>query len=561
MKNSINRHLIVSALALGSLFGAAFSTFAQITVKVDSTKNWLGYMNQYDTNGTYITGGSIGTADLRAGFIPAKVGATRALLQINTSTYNTNGPGNLPDGTPNRLLEANFYVDVGTTFGGNDVTFEGMVESNSIPDGWICVAIIKQFASGYAYIGDTRDTLIGGSPFSVTRSIAPGNICQYGFLIYGPNTAPGSTDALTAASVFVDNADPAITANPVNQRVIVGGTATFQVTATGASAISYQWHRYGTNLLNGGKISGATSATLTISDCQAADATSYYVTVSDTAGLLDSDLAELRVLTPDEFANLLDNPGFELDVTDPTQLPEPWLNFTGSALVNTNDYYGFDPSYPVQTHDGTNAAQVTNIGEYNGFYQDVPALPGQIFAGGGWFYMSSVSQLQGTCEAFLEVQFRQGSANPIAIYQSSKVDPSSPTDTWFYFQATNGVPAGYSSITTSNADYLVAPAGTEFVRYQLTLHNIAFGGNGYVYLDSTSLTLKTPVLVKASLINGDINLSWLSQAATSYQVVYKDNLTDGAWTPTGGLIPGNGSFVSVSYPVTEGKRFYGVLTE
>lgn len=561
MKKLNHRSILTSVLMVAGMLGGVFSAQAQITVKVDSTKNWLGYMNQYDTNGTYIAGGSIGVADLRAGFIPAKVGATRALLQINTSTYNTNGPGNLPDGTPNRLLEANFYVDVGTTFGGNDVTFEGVVESNTIPEGWTCVAIIKQFASGYAYIGDTRDTLIGGSPFSVTRTIPAGNICQYGFLIYGPNTAPGSPDALTAASILVDNSDPAITLDPVNQRVLIGGVATFQVTATGGSALSYQWHRYGTNLLNGGNIAGATSSTLTISNAQAADATSYYVTVSDTAGMLDSAPASLRVLTPVEFANLLANPGFEFDVTDPTQLPAPWINFTGSALVNTNDYYGFDPNYPVQTHDGTNAAQVTNIGEYNGFYQDVPALPGQIFAGGGWFYMSSVSPLLGTCEAFLEIQFRQGSANPIAIYQSSKVDPSSPTDTWFYLQATNGVPAGYSSLTTSNADYLVAPAGTEFVRYQLTLHNIAFGGNGYVYLDSTSLMLKTPVLVTASLSNGDIKLSWLSQAATSYQVVYKDNLSDVAWTPTGGAIPGDGSVVSVSYPTAGGKRFYSVLTQ
>gem|GEM_PF-5481669 len=78
----------------------------------------------------------------------------------------------------NKLLEANLYVDVGTLYAGNDVTFVGRVESNSLPAGWTCVAVIKEFAPGYAYLGDTRAELVGGADFAVTRYIRPGNITQ-----------------------------------------------------------------------------------------------------------------------------------------------------------------------------------------------------------------------------------------------------------------------------------------------------------------------------------------------------------------------------------------------
>jgi hypothetical protein len=72
---------------------------------------------------------------------------------------------------------------------------------------------------------------------------------------------------------------------------------------------------------------------------------------------------------------------------------------------------------------------------------------------------------------------------------------------------------------------------------------------------------KLPVLVKASRLGGNVVLSFLTQGATSYQVVYKDNLTDASWTPLGGLIAGDGSVKTVSYPATASKRFYSVLTK
>lgn len=564
MKTSM-KQLATPLLALGALLFSLSLGQSQITVKVDSTKSWQGYMNWFSTNNAYAGGGAWGAVDLRARFAPAQVGATRVILNINTNTY---APGtatppdtnfwNFEDGTPNKHLEANFYVDVGTSFGGNDVIFEGTVESNTLPAGWTCEAVIKQFGSGYSYVGDTRAALVTGSPFSVMRNIPSGNICQYGFLLYGPNTAPDSAAALEGVSVLVDNADPAITGEPTDQRVAFGDTAHFTVTATGSAALSYQWIRYGTNLANGGTISGANSATLTINNAQANDATTYTVAVTNTANLMGvvSLPAQLRVMTPTQLANLVNNPSFEegVDVNNPQLVPPPWNNFSGSMLFGD---LGF-----VTPYDGTNMIQVNNLGQYNGVYQDIPAVPGQIFTGDCYLFQSSFDPLTAPInEAFMEVQFwAAGGAGPIAMYQSLLVtnDPSM-IDAWLHLEATNGVAAGYASTSTSDAKYLVAPEGTTRVRVQITTHAEG-GGTGSVFVDAMRLLEKIPVSVTATLVGGNINLSWPTQVATDYQVVYKDNLTDASWTPVGAVIPGDGTVKATSFPTSGNGRYYSVLT-
>jgi hypothetical protein len=68
---------------------------------------------------------------------------------------------------------------------------------------------------------------------------------------------------------------PSITSQPKSDTVTAGQNATFSVTATGTSPLSYQWYK------NGTAISGATSSSYTLTNVQAADAGPYTVTVSN----------------------------------------------------------------------------------------------------------------------------------------------------------------------------------------------------------------------------------------------------------------------------------------
>lgn len=550
---------LVSLVLAGVVWwsGSAF-TSGQVTVKVDSTKTWLGWMNVFNMDNTYAFGQAWAPADLRAAFEPAQSNATRVVLRINTNTFNTGGYWNLTDGTPNKLLEANFYVDVGTLYGGQDVTFTGYVESNTLPAGWIAVAVIKEFAPGYAYIGDTRAELYAGWEFSVTRSIAPGNITQYGFLLYGPNAAPGSPEAEAGVSIVVDNEDPSITAEPRSKRVLIGSTAQFSVTAVSSSPLSYRWKKDGVPLSEGGRFQGVQTATLTIVDAQPEDAGLYSVTVTSAAGTKDSQPARLRVLSPAEYANWLDNPGFEFDVELPTQVPPPWFNFSGAALASTNDFYGNQWDYPVQAREGTNVVRIYNAGEWNGVFQDQPAAPGDIFTADGWFWLSTADALAGDTSLQIEVQFRAG-PTPLAMWVSSPVRPDSPKDQWLYLEVTNGVPAGWTQISTENARYLVAPPGTETVRFQLTLHNLG-GGTGNVYADALRLMKKERVRITARRVGDQVELSWPTQGATQYQVIATEDLGQPVWTPVGEPVEGDGSVRTVTVPLGTRARFFMVLT-
>ena len=85
---------------------------------------------------------------------------------------------------------------------------------------------------------------------------------------------------------------PAITAQPTNQTVLVGGTAAISVAATGTAPLSYQWSRNGANII------GATNTTLTLSNVQLTNAGNYSVTITNIAGSTNSVAATLTVNVP-----------------------------------------------------------------------------------------------------------------------------------------------------------------------------------------------------------------------------------------------------------------------
>jgi hypothetical protein len=86
------------------------------------------------------------------------------------------------------------------------------------------------------------------------------------------------------------NSAPAITSQPVSKTVIAGQTATFAVTATGGTPLSYQWWK------NGTAISGATSASYTTpAETTADNGAQLTAVVSNTAGSATSNSATLTV--------------------------------------------------------------------------------------------------------------------------------------------------------------------------------------------------------------------------------------------------------------------------
>ncbi|MBI5772017.1 MAG: immunoglobulin domain-containing protein, partial [Verrucomicrobia bacterium] len=104
-------------------------------------------------------------------------------------------------------------------------------------------------------------------------------------------TNPLGSVTSIAATLTVNIAPPAITAQPQSQPGLMGGSVAFSVSASGSAPLSYQWKKDGADL------TGATSSTLLVSNLQAASAGGYTVIVSNSAGSVTSSVAALTVFT------------------------------------------------------------------------------------------------------------------------------------------------------------------------------------------------------------------------------------------------------------------------
>jgi hypothetical protein len=98
---------------------------------------------------------------------------------------------------------------------------------------------------------------------------------------------------------------PIITRQPLSCTNAIGTTANFAVEAVGAAGtlLNYQWRRAGTNLVDGGNISGVTTTNLLIANVQLADAAGYSVVVTNDYGSTTSSVAQLTVISLGRFSN------------------------------------------------------------------------------------------------------------------------------------------------------------------------------------------------------------------------------------------------------------------
>ena len=94
----------------------------------------------------------------------------------------------------------------------------------------------------------------------------------------------GGTNSSNA--VLTVNGAPSITVQPRSQTTVLGGSATFSVTAVGNGTLTYSWHRDGVHV-------GSQASTLTLNPVTSADLGLYDVTVSNQYGSTTSQLASL----------------------------------------------------------------------------------------------------------------------------------------------------------------------------------------------------------------------------------------------------------------------------
>ncbi len=117
----------------------------------------------------------------------------------------------------------------------------------------------------------------------------------YYYRVRGFNQSANSAYSNTTNATTPTPPFPIITLQPASQVKGLGQTATFIVAATGNNPLSYQWKKNGTNLGNGGNVSGTTTSILTLSNLQQSDAGSYTVVITNASGSATSSIAVLAV--------------------------------------------------------------------------------------------------------------------------------------------------------------------------------------------------------------------------------------------------------------------------
>jgi pectate lyase len=97
---------------------------------------------------------------------------------------------------------------------------------------------------------------------------------------------------------------PAITTEPAHRNVLIGQNATFNVVASGAAPLSYQW------FFSNAPIANAMAAAYTVTNAQPTNAGGYFVVITNSIGAVTSVVANLSVVAapaagiPDGYATL-----------------------------------------------------------------------------------------------------------------------------------------------------------------------------------------------------------------------------------------------------------------
>lgn len=184
--------------------------------------------------------------------------------------------------------------------------------------------------------------------------------------IYGTSTS-GSTYGY--GDIFeLSGFPPVIYQQPASQNFAAKATNHFTVAVSGSTPFSFQWMMDGTNLANGGNISGANNSELTISPAVLADAGSYSVVVANPFGSATSTVATLTIPAPtltikspgrDVSAALLIVKGTASGAFGVTDV-QFQLNSNGwSSAATTNQWTNWSASLTLRT--GTNVFQAFSV--------------------------------------------------------------------------------------------------------------------------------------------------------------------------------------------------------
>ncbi len=365
------------SVVVASSFGSVTSSIASLTVNApvcEPTPSGLVSWWPGNGNAIDIAGGNNGTLAGNVTYVAGEVG--------QAFSFNGNGEG-VNVGNPAALQLQNFTIDAwiqrssatqastsagggllfsygtgGYGFGINDngqlflsqITANELGSTAYISDlAWHHVAVTKSGTAVVFYLdGVAYPAAAYSATFTFTTSAfigMAGNGTANSFLgaideVDVFNRALGASEVLAifnASELGKCALAPVIASQPANQSTIIGGAATFSVTAGGTPPLSYQWQ------FNNVNISGATTSALSLANVQLSQAGNYAVVVTNPEGSVTSSAATLTVNLPPSLIQVV-------NVTATSALITVPINLVAQGSENALGFsINFDPTLLIFT--------------------------------------------------------------------------------------------------------------------------------------------------------------------------------------------------------------------
>ncbi len=257
------------------------------------------------------------------------------------------------------------------------------------------------------------------------------------------NLATATTSAPAILTVLLP---PVITVQPQSATNLAGSTVVLSAAATGSAPLSYQWTFNNSNLVNSTRISGAQTATLTISNALVTDTGNYVLLVSNAAGSTNSLAAGLTVNGPPTITAL---PGSQ------TVLVGANVNFSVTAAGSPPlGYHWLRNGSPLSDGGNVSGSATANLSLTNVQLTDTST------------FQVIVSNLAGSTNSALVTL----TVNPPPVPPSISAPPPSQT-----------VTAG------TNVSFSVTAAGTAPLSFQWQKNNLNLANGGNVSGATTSI--------------------------------------------------------------------------
>lgn len=386
---------------------------------------------------------------------------------------------------------------------------------------------------------------------STNNSIWVGGLLSGGTMPFSPSSPAVSVTAGVDAELFIaryNDPPPAITTQPSASTTCLGLSSVFTAAAT-TSSLLYQWQESTdaaftspTNLTSTGIYSGATTATLTVSDNTTVNGRYYRVKVSNTVGTVYSNAALLNATMP--------------------TLPSAHTSATLAVNTNNNIYYG--PSCQlIDKVVPAGASPVTGTVTSEVWVESaVPAYVSKPFVQRHYQITPAANPLTATATVtlyFLQAEFDAFNAAP----NSTAKLPTGPSDNagkanlriGMYPGSSNngsGLPGSYTSTGT-----VIDPPDANITwnattgMWQITFNVTGFGS----FIVQTNLyPLPVTLLSFAAQLSGaDVKVNWKTSNEVEHDHFELERSTDGrSFTTIASISPITGNDIE-NYDYTDAR--------